>query len=79
MNITLFLSAHLREYLPDFDPAEGVSLPIQKGSTVRELCRKLGISEEEVKLIFIDGLHGSLDRPLQGGERVSLFPAVAGG
>jgi molybdopterin converting factor small subunit len=79
MNITLFVSAHLKEYVRDFDPAEGVSIPIETGSTPRELCQKLGIPTDRVKLIFINGLHGHFDQPLQGGERVSLFPPVAGG
>ncbi len=79
MHIDLFLSAHLREYLNDFDPAKGMRVSIQEGWTVRDLCRHLGIPAEKVKLVFIDGLHGSWDQPLKGGERVNLFPPVAGG
>lgn len=79
MCITLFLSAHLREYVPAFDPATGLTVPLEEGVTVRELARRLGIPTEKVKLIFVDGLHASWDRPLKGGERVNLFPPVAGG
>jgi molybdopterin converting factor small subunit len=79
MQITLFLSAHLREYVTGFDPATGLSVPIEQGSTLRELAVKLGIPTEKVKLVFVDGLHASWDRPLKGGERVNFFPPVAGG
>jgi molybdopterin converting factor small subunit len=79
MNVTLFLSAHLRDYVPGFDPGTGLSVPVEEGSTVRELALRLGIPMEKVKLIFVDGLHASWDRRLKGGERINLFPPVAGG
>ena len=40
---------------------------------------RLGIPPEELKLVFLNGLHAGLDAALKDGDRVGLFPAVGGG
>jgi aryl-alcohol dehydrogenase-like predicted oxidoreductase len=79
MKGTLLLRAHLRGYVPGFDPTAGLNLPIEEGSALREIALQPGIPLEKVKPIFVDGLRASRDRRLKAGGRVNLFPPVAGG
>jgi len=73
--IQLKLYADLRR----FAPADGENVPIEPGTTVRELLHRLALPEEKAKLIFIDGTQADPSATLQGGERVGIFPPVGGG
>ena len=73
MEIRLF--ANLKSKTPD----NADRFPITPGMTVGDLMHALNIPPDETKLIFIDGVRGSLDSTLNGGERVALFPPVGGG
>jgi molybdopterin converting factor small subunit len=74
-HIELKLFANLMKYRP----SDGDRLAIEPGQTVGEIVAAIGMPAEKAKLIFINGLKGTLDTPLHGGERVGLFPPVAGG
>jgi molybdopterin converting factor small subunit len=73
--IQLKLYADLRS----FAPADGENVPIEPGTTVRELLHRLALPEEKAKLIFINGTQADPSATLQGGERVGIFPPVGGG
>jgi molybdopterin converting factor small subunit len=73
--IRLKLYATLKAFMP---PA-GEDYPVEPGISVRDLLRRLAIPEEQVKLVFIDGVQARLGAVLKGGERVGLFPPVGGG
>jgi molybdopterin converting factor small subunit len=66
--------ATLHEYTPD----QG-KLEFTPGMTVQEVIKRLNIPLEEVKVVFVNGGHASLDTPLQDGDRIGIFPAVGGG
>jgi len=55
--------------------AEQLSKP---GISVRNLIGELGISEQEIRLIFIDGVKSGLNSTLQGGERIGIFLFLCG-
>ncbi len=74
-HITIKLFASLNR----FRPAAPENYPIESGTTVKKLLEALDIPEDEVKLVFIDGVKQNLTAPLTGGERVGIFPAVGGG
>ena len=74
-SIQLNLFATLTKYMPD--GAE--KYPVEPGTTVRELIAKLNIPSDHAKLVFIDGKKAELENTLQGGERVGIFPPIAGG
>ena len=65
--------------LSDYTPASADKYPVGPGTTIRFLLEHLGVPEDEVKLIFINGVKGDLTSSLTGGERVGIFPAVGGG
>ena len=73
--IKLKLFATLEKFSPEIsDP-----YPITSGTTVGELIDQLKIPRDKVKLIFINGVRSIFSSPLQGGDRVGLFPPVGGG
>lgn len=48
-------------------------------TTVGAIVAELGISEDELGVILINGRHGRLDQVLTDGVTLSLFPLVGGG
>ncbi len=46
---------------------------------VEEVIDLLEIPREEVALIFVNGIHADMDRKLEDGNRLALFPPVGGG
>jgi len=65
--------------LARFTPSNAGHYPIAAGTKVGHLLTELQIPPMEAKLIFINGIKGTLDTPLCGGERVGIFPPVGGG
>lgn len=75
VHIQLKLFANLRE----FAPPDTDRLAIEPGQSIREVLATIGLPAEKAKLIFVNGTKGDLETVLKGGERVGLFPPVAGG
>lgn len=78
LRIELRLFGHLREYLPASD-LPGVPMEIPEGFSVEDLIRKLGIPPGDPKIVLVNGLHALREQILQEGDRVSIFPPIAGG
>ena len=74
MNIELNLYASLARSVPRMGPVE-----IGENTTILGLLRRLGVPMEKVKIIFLNGLHASGEETLRDGDRVGVFPPVAGG
>jgi sulfur-carrier protein len=62
-----------------FTPKDPDNYPIVSGTTVRDAMEQIGVPLDVTKIIFVDGKKGTLDQALTGGERVAIFPPVAGG
>jgi hypothetical protein len=54
-----------------------ITLPA--GSTLSDLVAYLSLSEDLVKLVFVNGLHQELNYQLQPDDQVGMFPPIAGG
>jgi len=80
MKIELNLYASLRPYLsqPNQDKAKEPT-EVREGTRIRELLAQLGIPVDAVKIIFLNGVHADGDETLKEGDRVGVFPPVAGG
>lgn len=65
--------------LSRFTPAEAEAYPLEPGDTPASVVARLGIAPEDLKLVFVNGVHAQLDAVLADGDRVGLFPAVGGG
>ena len=54
-------------------------MPIEPGITIRDLLARLRISEDQARLIFVDGIKKKPETILTGGEKIGIFPPVGGG
>lgn len=79
MPLQVLLAATLRKYVPGYDPLTGLAVTVPSGTTIRALVQQLGLPEEDVKLIMVNGIVSSWDAVLAGHERVAFFPPVGGG
>jgi molybdopterin converting factor small subunit len=70
------LYASLRAYTGG---SPSVDVEIDPGQTLEEVLGKLGVPLDQTKILFVNHRTVGLDQPLQGGERVGVFPAVGGG
>lgn len=75
MNITVKCFATLAKFQP---PGDG-SCEMPEGSAVSAVIERLGIDDEEVKIIFVNSVHAQRETVLKEDDRVGLFPAVGGG
>ncbi len=73
------LFATLRRYRPDLGLGEALPVELPDGATVGDLVRELGLPEEEVRIVFVNGLFRDLDHVLADGDEVGIFPPVGGG
>jgi len=65
--------------LSRFSPPDAETFPIAEGETVASVVARLGIPPDDLKLVFVNGVHAALNTPLAQGDRLGLFPAVGGG
>ena len=64
----------------DLKPGEARSLSVEEGTTLKKLVEeKLALPPEAVKVIFVNGQATADDYLLAEGDRVGIFPPVAGG
>jgi molybdopterin synthase sulfur carrier subunit len=80
MKIEVNLFASLARYIPDKTGSHGKRiLDIAEGTTIVEILKGLEVPLEKVKVIFLNGLHATGEEILKEGDRVGVFPPVAGG
>ena len=77
MQVEIKLFAGLRSYTPNASNQRFTDVP--DGSTVGDIILTLGIPKEMKKIIFINGVHGTVDSVLREKDRLAIFPPVAGG
>jgi molybdopterin converting factor small subunit len=52
---------------------------LPEGTDCRRVVLDLGLTEEEIGIIMINGRHGVMDQKLSENDTLSLFPLVGGG
>ena len=79
IEVQVHLYASLRRYRPGvpLDGSERILVPV--GGTVETLVTGLGIPPDEVHTVFVNRRVMAREAVLQAGDRVDLFPAIAGG
>ncbi len=79
MPLKILLSSTLRKYHSDYDPLKGLEVSFDGKKTIADLCAKISIPLDKIKVVMVNGRSASLDYILAGDERVALFPPVGGG
>jgi molybdopterin converting factor small subunit len=49
------------------------------GTPCRRIVLELGLKEEELGVVMVNGRHAPLGQELQDGDNLALFPLVGGG
>jgi len=79
MNVDIALFAYLADYQPD---GQGGRAPraftLDEGTTVADLIVSLGLPDEP-RIVFVNGKHAEETAVLHDGDRLAIFPPVAGG
>ena len=79
MNVDLALFAYLADYQTDGKGGrEARHLDLAAGTTIAAVIDDLGLPEEP-RVVFVNGLHAEETRALCDGDRLAIFPPVAGG
>jgi len=73
------LFATLRHRYPELGLGEAMPVELPEESSVGDLLRELGLPEDEVKLVFVNGLVRTGGDPLSDGDEIGIFPPVGGG
>ena len=80
MKVDLKLCASLAKYAAGTPGLEGtVSMEVSEGKTIGEVLKGLKVPLDSVKLVFLNGVHSDMNQTLRDGDRVGVFPPVAGG
>lgn len=80
MKVTARVYATLKRYMPEGKADNDFEVDIPQGTTVGEFLENyLGIPTQAVKVVFVNGKHAELTQILNEGDRVGVFPPVAGG
>ena len=79
MKIELRLYASLAAFMPEKKAGNPWMLEVSEGTTVQDLVQQLKVPKKEIKVIFLNGIHANEGDILKEGDRVGIFPAVAGG
>ena len=80
MKIELNLYASLARFMPREAGAPCDRMwEVGEETTILALLQRFQIPMDKVRLIFLNGLHARGDEILREGDRVGVFPAVAGG
>jgi len=79
MNVDIALFAYLADYQPDgLGGRSPRPFTLAEGMTVADLILSLGLPDEP-RIVFVNGKHAEEPDALHDGDRLAIFPPVAGG
>ncbi len=79
ITVRVQLYATLRRYRPDLKIGEPLVVQLPEGSTVELLLQQLGVPQDEVKVVFVNGIVRDQNHPLADGDELGVFPPIGGG
>lgn len=79
MKVDVALFADLSRFQPDGQAGRAPrSFDLAEGTTIADVIRQLGLPDQP-RVVFLDGRHAEEDAVLSDGDRLAIFPPVAGG
>ena len=80
MKIEINLFASLARYMRDKTGSQASRvLEVGEGTTIIDVLLRMEVPLDKVKILFLNGIHATGDEVLKDGDRVGVFPPVAGG
>ena len=79
MNVNVSLFAHLSAFQPDGSGGRHArAFELGDETTIADVIRMLGLPDEP-RIVFVNGRHAAEDAELHDGDRLGIFPPIAGG
>lgn len=79
IEVELYLYAYLRRYCPGTELGQPVLLTVDENTAVGQLLDRLEIPRESRQVVFVNGVLQPEDCLLSAGDRIAVFPPLAGG
>ncbi len=79
IEVEIRLFGVLRANYPGKKPGEPICISLPEGAAVEHLLRTLDLPSETVKIVFVNGVICKENYCLKDGDRVGIFPPIAGG
>lgn len=79
IGVDLYLYAYLRRYRPEAALGRPVHVEVEEQTSVAKLLDRVGIPRTNRLLVFINGVSARDEDVLAAGDRVAVFPPIAGG
>ncbi len=78
MKVDVALFASLSEYHSVDGDTRTRTYDLAEGTTIADLISVLGLPDQP-RIVFVDSRHAEESAPLHEGQRLAIFPPVAGG
>lgn len=79
MRLTVKLFATLDKFRPDAAGGKPFELQVHDGATVQEVIGMLGLPDDVVRVVFVNGRARPRDWTLSDGDELGIFPPIGGG
>ena len=79
MKVEVKLFANLAKLLPPGSQKKQSIITVKKGSTISDLLDKLKIPPEMTNVIMLNEVRCDKEAELKEGDKISVFPPIAGG
>jgi molybdopterin converting factor small subunit len=79
MNVEVQLFAYLRKEVAGLDRRGRKSVALPDGAKAGDVVLAIGLDSSRYKLLVVNNVHSDESAPLADGDRVAIFPAIAGG
>jgi len=79
MKVSVGLYATLQKFLPKNTEGRRCEIELRDGATVGDLIELLNVPPKFAALRLVNGVQSKLDKKLSNGDKVSIFPQIAGG
>lgn len=73
------LFATLRRQYPELGIGEAMTVELPEDATIGQLLEELDLPEEEIHVIFVNGIVRKEGHSLSDGDEIGIFPPVGGG
>lgn len=79
MRVDVVLFAHFSGFQPDGKGGRHArTFELEEGTTIADVVAMLGLPDEP-RVIFVNSTHAPEEQELRDGDRLAIFPPVAGG
>ena len=80
MKVEINLFASLARYMLDKAGSQDSRvLEVGEGTTIIDILLRMEVPLDKVKILFLNDIHATGEEILKEGDRVGVFPPVAGG